>query len=99
MGAKSLFNCATTTYSLSCSADFLDPCSKFHSALRAWPLIRHKQGHESMASGLLGPREGLEQPENSRADLHEANRHANICHALKGDCNDSDHRSQWKRRS
>ena len=77
MQVMSLFNC-TTTYSLSCSADFLDPFSKFHSALRAWPLIRHKQGHESMASGLLGPREGLEQPKNSRADLHEANRHANI---------------------
>jgi hypothetical protein len=31
-----------------------------------------------MASGLLGPREGMEQPKNSRADLHEANCHANI---------------------
>src|SRR5205823_1558678 len=64
----SLFNCITTTYSLSCSADFLHPSSKFHSALTSittHPLIRHKQGPESMASGLLGPREGLEQPKNS----------------------------------
>jgi len=75
----SLFNC-TTTYSLSCSADFLDPFSKFHSALTSittYPLICHKQGPESMASGLLGPREGLEQPKNSRASA-QANRHANM---------------------